>query len=150
MLPSDEDTSLQKNQLGFDPDVIRAFTRGDCWRLSLDLHNKLGYPVHVVTDLEIVLNDNPSAFFHHMVVENPVTGKFIDVDGEHTEAQLLSQYGETSDNTVIHEVTSDLSRSLDSIAAFAEFDASLLADEIINRLDLIENTSTPDSDLILI
>lgn len=147
---SEEETPFQENQLDFAPAIVRAFTKGDCWRLALDLHKKLGYPVYVVTELEIVLNDNPAAFFHHMVVMNPVTGKFIDVDGEHTETQLLSQYGTFSESTVLYEIEVDQSLIQDCITAFVEFDESLLGDTIIKRLSLTKTSSESDSILTLI
>lgn len=137
----DGEHTLIKNQLGFDDRVIRAFTVGDCWRLALDLHKKLNYSVFVVTNLEIVLTDQPSEFFHHMVVKNPSTDKFLDVNGEHTEAQLLVHYEQISDSPVIFDVTDDLNASQDYITAFAEFDASLVGDAIIERFHLTRKLS---------
>lgn len=132
-----EEISIIKNQLGFDHGTIRAFTMGDCWRLALDLHKKLNYSVFVVTNLEIVLTDQPSEFFHHMVVKNQFTGDFLDVHGKHTEAELLAYYGQISDSPVICDVTNDLDSSAqDYITAFVEFDASLVGDILIERLQL--------------
>jgi hypothetical protein len=126
-----------KNQFGFDRATVEAFTEGDCWRLALELHQKLDWPVFVVTGVEIAYTDHPSMYFGHMFVQNPVTGKFLDINGEHTEDELLQEdWGVGIDAPVICEVTDDLSISLTDQAVFKNIDASTVADAIIELLNL--------------
>lgn len=129
---------FNKNQFGFDRSTVEAFTEGDCWRLAFELHQKLDWPVFVITGVEIVFTDRPSEYFGHMFVQNPVTGKFLDINGEHTEDELLQmKWGVGIDAPVIYEVTDDLDISQTDGAMFKEVDASAVADEIIARLNLM-------------
>lgn len=132
-----ENTSFNKNQFGFDRKTIEAFTEGDCWRLAFDLHEKLKYPVFIITDLESSLGDRPSMYFGHMFVQNPVTGKFLDVNGEHTEDELLmSDWGVDDGIPVFVDVTDDLNIDQTDFVAFPNFDESAIGDRIIDQLKL--------------
>jgi hypothetical protein len=145
-----EKIGFNKNQFGFDRGTIEAFTEGDCWRLAFDLHDKLGYSVFVVTDLEMALNDRPSMYFGHMFVQNPSTGKFIDVNGEHTEDEILNAgFVEDLDIPTICDVTDDLHIDQASEPLFYDYDSETVADKIINYLNLIASLSS-DSDLTLV
>jgi hypothetical protein len=142
-----ERTYFNKNHFGFDRLTVEAFTEGDCWRLAFELHQKLGWPVFVITGVEIVFTDRPSMYFGHMFVQNPVTGKFLDINGEHTEDELLQKrWGVGIDAPVICEVTDDLNISQTDRALFKKIDASAVADEIIDRLNL-KNVSPRAGDL---
>jgi hypothetical protein len=39
------DEYVEKNDFGFEPDIIEAFTNGDCWALAIELSRQSGYPV---------------------------------------------------------------------------------------------------------
>jgi hypothetical protein len=134
---------FNKNQFGFDRLTVEAFTEGDCWRLAFELHQKLDWPVFVITGVEMALTDRPSMYFGHMFVQNPATGKFLDINGEHPEDELLQQnWGVDIDAPVICEVTDDLNISQSDRALFKSIDASSIADKIIDRLNL-EKTHYP-------
>lgn len=135
---------MSKNQFGFDSKIIEAFTEGDCWRLAFDLNDKLNYPVFVITDLETSLGDCPSMYFGHMFVQNPESGKFLDVNGEHTAEELLNEdWGLDDDIPVLIEVSEDLKIEQAEISYYSNFDSSSIADKIIDRLHLkrVENSS---------
>lgn len=139
---TDENRSFNKNQFGFERKVIEAFTEGDCWRLAFDLHEKLNYPVFVITDLETSLGDRPSMYFGHMFVQNPITGKFLDVNGEHTEDELLmSDWGVDDGIPVFIDVTDDLNIDQASHSYYSNFNSSSIADKIIEQLNLQRSDS---------
>lgn len=145
-MPDDSGAGLlivvSKNQFGFDSKIIEAFTEGDCWRLAFDLYEKLNYPVFVITDLETSLGDRPSMYFGHMFVKNPITGKFLDVNGEHTAEELLIEdWGLDDDIPVLIEVTEDLKIDQAEISYYSNFNSSYIADKIIEQLQLNRSES---------
>ena len=81
-----------------DGSALHAFKVGACGALAIAMHEELGWPIYAVTDAHNVedgVAGGGSAL--HWVVKRP-DGLFVDVDGVHTEAELVSEYdGEADD-----------------------------------------------------
>jgi hypothetical protein len=94
--------SLDPNDL--TPGVLdgyakRMFKVGGCGALALAMHDALGWPIVAITDAWNVEDGRAgggSAL--HWLVKRPSDGLLIDVDGAHTEEEMVGEYeGEADD-----------------------------------------------------
>lgn len=127
-------STFNKNQFNFDYEVVEAFTEGDCWRLAFSLHKKLGYQVFVITDEESTNRED--MYFGHMVVRNPSSGLFIDVNGEHTDEDLLSCDWGIDGKYILADVSDDLNIRQASVPFYKHISSDSTAEEIIKTLAL--------------
>lgn len=85
VLVEEETTHRRRGRL--DEHVVEAFTCGDCWALALLL-------VETYQDLVLCVLANhdeeyeESIDWHHAFVKDTRTGKYVDVEGEHTFDEL--------------------------------------------------------------
>jgi hypothetical protein len=85
----------------------RAFTYGACAALALALHDRYGWPLIAVTDAHNIYGDRAGAGSAlHYMVRHP-SGKLLDVDGFHEDADVIEQYeGEADDGEAGIGITS--------------------------------------------
>lgn len=76
----------------------RAFKYGACAALALAIHQQKGWPLVAITDAHnVYAGQAGGGSALHYAVRRP-DGLLVDVDGTHTEADLISEYeGEADD-----------------------------------------------------
>lgn len=81
-----------------DGAALHAFKLGACGALAIAMHESIGWPIYAVTDAHNVEDGEAgggSAL--HWVVKRP-DGLFVDIDGVHTEGELVSAYEGDADD----------------------------------------------------
>jgi hypothetical protein len=71
----------------FAPEVVEAFTDGDCWELARVIGLEFGLPIVTAN-----IADEPE-YWHHAANRLP-DGTILDIEGVWTEAQWLAVWGE--------------------------------------------------------
>lgn len=76
----------------------RAFKYGACAALALAFHDRFGWPLVAVTDAHNVHDGHAgSGSALHYMVRHP-TGRLLDVDGFHDDADVIEEYGGEADD----------------------------------------------------
>lgn len=113
--------SLDPNDL--TPGVIdgaarRIFKMGGCGALAMAMHDALGWPIVAITDAWNVEDGRAgggSAL--HWLVKRPSDGLLVDIDGAHTEEEMVGEYdGEADDG----EAAAGLSTRADAAEWYIE------------------------------
>jgi hypothetical protein len=75
-----------------DPELIEAFSLGDCWHLAKMLESLTGWEVHALSyDAELALTEPEAVEWEHMVVRHP-SGYLVDITGVYTDEALLERW----------------------------------------------------------
>jgi hypothetical protein len=88
----DERTGIRLEQLTIQQ--IEAFTKGDCWAFALEVYRRYGHPVAVYASWDGEDDDSSLAsqlgWVHAFnVLED---GRYFDVLGTHSEAEIIDQW----------------------------------------------------------
>lgn len=75
-----------------DAEETIAFTKGDCWALALDMHQRYNLPLCFVIASEAPMPVIDKEVWWVHVFNVLPNGLLIDVNGIHTEQEMLSQW----------------------------------------------------------